>query len=265
MDIQDYISSGIIENHVLGLTSPAEDAELTRMSEQYPEIRQALREAEEALVSYGVLHSKTPPASVKGKILQALADDGQIHPEDENQTSSRPSKNVFMRAVAIAASVLFLATVGFHLIRTADFRRQISQLKQEKADLIAQNEIFMAQIQETRQELKVIGDPAFTTVVLNGVAGYDNSRALVYWNAASHAVYLKPIDLPALPQNKQYQLWGIVGGQPVNAGIYDPPVGDQALLQMVSIENAEMFAITVEPTGGSDQPTLDQMVVAGKL
>lgn len=264
MNIQDYISSGIIENHVLGLTSPAEDAELTHMSEQYPEVRQALREAEEALVSYGLLHSKTPPASAKEKILKVLADDGQIHPEDEDHISSQPSGNLLTRAVAIAASVLFLAAVSFHLMRIADFQRQISQLKQEKADLIAQNETFMAQIQEARHELKVVGDPAFTTVVLSGVAGHEKKRALVYWNAATHTVYLKPTDLPALPQDKQYQLWGIVGGQPVNAGIYDPPVGDPALLQMASIENAEMFAITIEPAGGSNQPTLDQMVVAGK-
>lgn len=252
---------------MLGLTSPEEDAELTRMSEQYPEVRQALREAEDALADYGLLHHKTPPASAKEEIFKALAEDGQIHSDDERQVavSPRRSNNALARVIAIAASVLFLATVGLHLVRTADFRRQIRQLEQEKADLIAQNETFLAQIQEARHELEIIGDPAFRTVVLNGIPGHDGKRALVYWNATSHAVYLKPTDLPALPQDKQYQLWGIVDGQPVNAGTYDPSAGEQDMQKMASIENAEMFAITIEPTGGSDQPTLDQMVVAGKI
>lgn len=237
------------------------------MSEQYPEVQQALHEAEDALASYGLLHRKTPPVSVKEKIFKALAEDGQIHSDDDSQFSVAPppSKNPLTRIIAIAASVLFLATVGFHLVRMADVRKQIRQLEQEKADLIAQNKSFMAQVQEARHELEVIGDPAFTTVVLSGVAGHDDKRALVYWNARSHAVYLKPTDLPTPPQDKQYQLWGIVGGQPVNAGTYDRSAGEQDLQQMVSIENAEMFAITIEPVGGSDQPTLDQMVVAGKL
>jgi hypothetical protein len=34
---------------------------------------------------------------------------------------------------------------------------------------------------------------------------------------------------------------------------------------MLVIERAEMFAITIENRGGSEQPTLDQMVVAGKV
>jgi len=69
----------------------------------------------------------------------------------------------------------------------------------------------------------------------------------------------------ALPADKQYQLWGIIAGKPVSAGTYDAHDTPRSLQQMASLKDVEMFAITIEPAGGSEQPTLDQMVVAGKL
>lgn len=272
MNIQEYISSGIIENHVLGLTSPAEDAEVVKLSEKYPEVRQALREAEDALMNYALLHGKTPPANTKDKIFKALVDQGQMNETPTVDATPGFSAGIgetkthrITRVLAIAASLLFVASVAFHLFKMADFRQQIRQLEQEKTDLIAQNETFMAQIQEAHQELDVIGDPDFKAVVLSGVPGHDDNRALVYWHNVSHTVYLKPTNLPELPTDKQYQLWGIVAGKPVSAGVYESHDSQQTLQQMIALADVEMFAITVEPVGGSKQPTLDQMVVAGKI
>ena len=60
----------------------------------------------------------------------------------------------------------------------------------------------------------------------------------------------------------QYQLWGIVEGQPVSVGVFDL---DQNLREMLNIANASAFAITLEPTGGSETPTLDKMYVIGNV
>ncbi|MGV3762566.1 anti-sigma factor [Parapedobacter sp.] len=271
MNIQEYISSGIIENHVLGLTSPAEDAEVVKLSEQYPEVRQAVRDAEEALMNYALLHGKTPPSNTKDKIFEALAEEGLVggmsgmDAQSGSSVGTGPARSHrITRILAVAASLLWVASVAFHLFKMADFKQQIRQLEQERTDLIAQNETFMAQIQEAHQELKVLGNPSFKTVVLSGVPGHDDNRALVYWHTTSHEVYLKPDNLPTLPADKQYQLWGIIAGKPVSAGTYALPGTNETLQQMVSLKDVEMFAITIEPTGGSEQPTLDQMVVAGE-
>lgn len=40
MNIQEYISSGIIESYVLGLASAEERTDVQRMCEQYPEVLQ---------------------------------------------------------------------------------------------------------------------------------------------------------------------------------------------------------------------------------
>ncbi len=46
MNVQDYISSGIVESYVLGLASPGEQAEFESMCKQYPEVIQARNDFE---------------------------------------------------------------------------------------------------------------------------------------------------------------------------------------------------------------------------
>ena len=50
MNVQDYISSGIVESYVLGLASPEEQSEFERMCREYPEVLQARVDFELAMV-----------------------------------------------------------------------------------------------------------------------------------------------------------------------------------------------------------------------
>ncbi|RYZ35432.1 MAG: anti-sigma factor [Sphingobacteriales bacterium] len=92
----------------------------------------------------------------------------------------------------------------------------------------------------------------------------DASMRMVYWDTRSKAVYLAMKNLPPAPKGKQYQLWAIVDGKPVDAGVYalNP---QEAMQKMKVIPKAEMFAITLEQEGGSATPTMEEMYVAGKV
>jgi len=46
-------------------------------------------------------------------------------------------------------------------------------------------------------------------------------------------------------------------------GVFDFDV--EGLIKMKNIQNAAMFAVTIEPKGGSVNPTLDLMQVAGEV
>jgi hypothetical protein len=46
MDINQYISSGIIEMHVMGLCSPEESAELELFRSQHPQVHEAILQFE---------------------------------------------------------------------------------------------------------------------------------------------------------------------------------------------------------------------------
>jgi len=97
-----------------------------------------------------------------------------------------------------------------------------------------------------------------------GTPNAPQSMAYVYWNESSKEVYLSIQSLKQLSKDNQYQLWAIIDGKPVDAGVFD---GDVAgLLKMKDIASgAAAFAVTIEPRGGKTTPTLETMQVMGNV
>jgi anti-sigma-K factor RskA len=90
--------------------------------------------------------------------------------------------------------------------------------------------------------------------------GYESA---VYWDSESSEVILATNNLPTLSENEQYQLWAIVDGKPVDAGVFD---ATDALATMKGISGeAVAFAVTIEPKGGSINPTMEKMVMIGNV
>src|SRR5690606_20870899 len=157
-----------------------------------------------------------------------------------------------------------MISIGYHFISITSYKKQIAILQHQNLQLIVQNKTFMAQVQQTNKEVKTLANPDLKSILLTGVAGHESNQALLYRNNTMNEVYLMLTGLPNLSPGKQYQLWAIVDGKPVSAGLYDYQ-SDKSIQKMISIQDAEMFAITIENEGGSKQPTMDQMVVAGKV
>jgi hypothetical protein len=68
-------------------------------------------------------------------------------------------------------------------------------------------------------------------------------------------------DLPALGDNEDYQLWYIGEGGPVPAGTFDSD-GSGPVWRVLdgTMSAGDAVGVTVEPAGGSDQPTTDPIV-----
>lgn len=59
-----------------------------------------------------------------------------------------------------------------------------------------------------------------------------------------------------LSDEQVYQAWNIVDGQPQSMGIFDSGV-----IQVAGFEAGNIFGVTVEPAGGSEQPTSTPIVI----
>lgn len=110
----------------------------------------------------------------------------------------------------------------------------------------------------------VAGDKYSVPVVLKGTKKSPDALAKIFWMKNTGAVYVDATFLPHAPQGKQYQLWAIVNGAPVDAGMIKTDNSTYKIQKMKSFGSAEAFAITLENTGGSATPTMEDMVVKSK-
>ncbi|ULT23339.1 anti-sigma factor [Sphingobacterium sp. E70] len=78
-------------------------------------------------------------------------------------------------------------------------------------------------------------------------------------------MYLNLEQMPVAPKGKQYQLWAMVDGKPVNAGVFPLDAKVDGTSKMLDIPKAQAFAITLEDEGGKDVPTLSELYVMGGI
>lgn len=81
---------------------------------------------------------------------------------------------------------------------------------------------------------------------------------IIFCSEQNENVYLQVNNLPEITDEKDYQLWAIVDGIPKSLGVFST-VNKIALLEINSTNKAEAFAITLEPKGGNETPTLEKM------
>ncbi|MCW3088222.1 MAG: anti-sigma factor [Sediminibacterium sp.] len=265
MDTKAYIESGVIESYVLGMADAQDAAELEQLSRQHPEIRQAIDDFELGLEQAALAGAVAPPADVKRRLLGMLAAD--FADEAERPAKVIPMTRRFSLASYVAAASIILLVVSAALnfyfysqVRSTSSAYQA--LLAEKSSLLAENQLTRTTVLDMYQSMQMMSDPAVTKVAMPGVAGRESSLATVFWDTRSRDVYILPNKLPAAAAGKQYQLWAIVDGKPVDAGVIGACAG---LCKMKNIPKASMFAITLENAGGSPTPHLDQMYVAGKV
>jgi len=259
VNIEQYISSGILEAYVLGDLSPAEMRDVERNLQQYPQLREELRKIEEVQETLLMKLAVAPHTSVKEKLLR--------------EVESRPAG----KSVAFSGSMIWkyaaAASVSIALVSSYlafDFHQRWQSAQGSLNELIAQNQQIAQnyntvnlRLDQIEKDLKVVSDPSFSRVVMKGTTNAAEALAFVYWNTSTQEAYLSIQNMRALAQENQYQLWAIVDGNPVDMGVFD---GNQSgLLKMKPIANAVAFAVTVEPRGGRPTPTLNTMQVIGNV
>jgi anti-sigma-K factor RskA len=265
VDTKAYIESGVIEAYVLGLATSEEAAELEMLRKQYAEVNEAIVAFERHLENTAFADAKQPPAFIKQKLNEQLAREfrsngsGRIV-EMQKSSSVRP----FWKYVAAASVILLIVSsvLNFYLYnqyQTAD--TGYKQLLAQQTTLIADNNVINTKLNAMNESLRIMTDPAVLSISMPSTST-NNYRATVYWDTKTKDVYLLSNNLPQAPTGKQYQLWALVDGKPMDAGIMDECAG---LCHMKVIDRAQAFAITLEKQGGSPTPDLSQLYVLGKI
>lgn len=123
-----------------------------------------------------------------------------------------------------------------------------------------------AKANEVKEQFIAIRHWATKPVQMKATPLGGDAYAVVYWNNVKKTTYLDLGKLPQPAADKQFQLWAIVNGKPTDMGIFEVAPADSLIkIDGQFIENPQAFAVTLEPKGGSQSPSLDQMWVVGNV
>ncbi|MFD3558122.1 anti-sigma factor domain-containing protein [Streptomyces sp. NPDC058686] len=137
-------------------------------------------------------------------------------------------------AASVAAAAAFGGTAVWQYERAQDAQYRAAQAERHAEDVAG----VLAAPDAKSRSARVAGGAG--TLVVSA----DRDRAVF---AASR--------MAAPPRGKVYQLWFADGGKMRSAGLMDPDRSSQAVLMQGALDGASGIGITVEPAGGSKQPT----------
>jgi anti-sigma-K factor RskA len=203
-----------------------------------------------------------PPAHVKDSLVRRVAESAPA----TRRAGSRSGAWRWLGATAVVASLLaaFTATVV-----AARYEARLGQVAREtaaiRARLQADQGALAAQLTTYREIVDLLRDPATRVVTLSGQGPMPQALARIVWNERTGGrMFVSNLAPP--PPGKTYELWTIGEGPPRPAGLITLPpggTGSQRVDPAPGGAPVKVFAVTLEPAGGTPAPT-GSIILASK-
>jgi anti-sigma-K factor RskA len=179
---------------------------------------------------------------------------------------------------ALGFAVLLLLLGGFGLFRlgqqTNDLRAQVATLEAQAVALQSDvdrlqttNDTLWAELAARDETLAQLGRPGAVTVAIGDATGeHPAAVGMLTMMPGGDEAMLSVANLPPPPDDNTYQAWLIVGGAPVSAGTFavDATGGGHHPISATT-GSFEAVGVSLEPSGGSDQPTPGNIILLGSL
>ncbi len=276
MNIQEYIESGKLELFLLGELTEREREEVIAMAKAHPQIQEELDALEQSMVAFDELTGKKPSPQLKEKIFASLEEDFKKEEAPKKAPASNPApvetkvvKLTPWKSFAAAASlvaVLASAAAIYFAGKFYETDQKFTALLQDQQVMADNLNQVKLQYEETDNRLDRLVAGDFRRVEMKGEAlpMQKDAKVDVFWDQKAQEVFVAVNNLNSLSDEFDYQLWAIGKDGPIGIGLVNP--GEKfTLQQMQAVAEAGAFAITIEPKGGSQSPTLEKLVVLGEV
>jgi anti-sigma-K factor RskA len=243
--IRIFLDTDLLEKYLLGNTTTEESMQVERYIAMYPEVRKTYNELQDNLETFAKLYALKTPEGLKAKILNRIK-------------AQNTGRRKFQR-YAVAASIAALLFAGSSYF----FWNQNQNLQDE--NVIVNNKIrtleedMKEQLEDVRNQFIVLNNPQTKKYAVNGNKKAKELKAVAYVNPVKKLSYINVRSLPNLPDNQCYQMWAEVNGEMVNLGVIKNVDDKDRLRPLPYAENAVGY-ITIEPQGGNDTPTVQNIV-----
>ena len=206
-----------------------------------------------ALLALSVV-GPAPPKAARQRLLAAIANEPKNRPVRERMVLGV----LHRRWLTFAPIAAMLLVAVFSLLLWRNNARLLRNLERTQAQLEQANQ----QLRDAQQLVALLKSPDTMHVTLVSAAEpRPQPQAHTSYGAKMGRLLLRASNMEPLPPNKVYELWllPVGGAAPIPAGTFKPDAKGKAVMdhsmETAGIE-AKGFAITIEPEGGSQTPTM---------
>lgn len=257
MDKKKIIEEGLLTPYLLGTLDKTQREDIARILEEDKELREEYQAMEADFERVAMENSINPPEAVLSGLKQQLEQETPspvipITKADKNYTLLRSR----LLVAASLAAIFALSTFWFYS-RWQNTLGDLEQLQTQTTDLQDRMNSLEGSLASTTQQYQRITDPDVIPLVLEGNERSPDSRAIAYLNPIAKEVVVNPKGLAPLDADKTYQMWADVEGVMINMGLVST---EEDWVELTYIEDAESLNITIEPAGGNEHPTVENLI-----
>jgi anti-sigma-K factor RskA len=248
--------------YALGALSPEEARAFEAFLATSPEAQREVAEFRDVAALLALAGAAdAPDPDLRHRVLERVGE------RKTRSLASRPAAAGPTRATAprlvwgaLAASLIAVLGLGAGLL---SLRARVTELRQE---LVHREQTLARQQQallEREATLNAILDPGVQMFQLTS-SGDPEPGIQLFWNRQRNTAIVHGFRLKPVPAGRAYQLWFIKDGKPVPSVTFKPEPDGHAKVEQVSVPpdgDVSAAAITVEPEGGSPQPTSPILLV----
>lgn len=208
-----------------------------------PACQQEIREFEATAAELGGSLAETPPPHLKADVMGTIATTRQERPvprpSDDQTVVAFPKRRLLDRVILPAAAILAVLVVGL-AVTVGNLNARVNELEAS-----------------TLRVTDIVAAPDLRTW---NVDNNGTTARVVYSATQGQGMFLASGLQPA-PDGKTYELWliGPDGAKP--AGLFSGRDGTVSHPMTGDMSAATHIGVTVEPAGGSPQPTTDPILV----
>ncbi len=284
MERNDQIEEELFPFYALDALTDEERAEVESYVAGNPAARARLDEAMSAVTELVMAAEPlTPDPAVKARLMARVAGDATpvatlaaVPPPAPARPARGPSVHDFFFGRALGFAVLLVLLGAFGVWRlwqqTNDLRAQVAALEAQAIALQSDvdrlqttNETLWAELAARDETLAQYRQPGAVTVAIGDATGEYPAAVGTLTLIPDGGATLTVANLPPPPADSTYQAWLIVGGAPISAGTFAVDAAGQGrhLIADAAPGNFEAVGVSLEPSGGSDQPTPGNIILFG--
>jgi anti-sigma-K factor RskA len=192
-----------------------------------------------------------PAPELRERIMEVVEAEAAPRSESRGSVFARLAGYIGARGLALgAAALLIVGLLSWNLL----LQNQVEDLQGQVQNSQGQVEDLQAQVQDAQAQQT-------QTIQLSGTWANQGADAEVA-SISDNRIVLVADDLPSVPEGQTCQIWVIKGDVPESGGLFQPGGTETAAPITAPIKKGDTIAVTVEPAGGSEQPTTDPVLSA---